>query len=79
VLNLKNVNVDGLRLNYPLIFFTNGIHLTGGGALLYGLGQRLGARIKLPIHVSDDPLRAVVKGTGEVLQDLDRYRSVLIS
>ena len=59
--------------------FTNGIHLTGGGALLHGLGQRLRARTKLPIHVSDDPLRAVVKGTGAVLQDLDRYRSVLIS
>jgi len=59
--------------------FTNGIHLTGGGALLHGLGQRLGARTRLPIHVSDEPLRAVVKGTGAVIQDLDRYRSVLIS
>jgi rod shape-determining protein MreB len=79
---LRKVNMTVLEQSPPELssdIFTNGIHLTGGGALLHGLGQRLGARTKLPIHVSDDPLRAVVKGTGAVIQDLDRYQSVLIS
>ncbi len=58
--------------------FTNGIHLTGGGALLHGLGPRLAAKTKLPVHVAEDPLRAVVKGTGEVIKNLATYESVLI-
>ena len=58
--------------------FTNGIHLSGGGALLHGLDQRLPAKTKLPVHVAEDPLRAVVKGTGEVLKQMERYESVLI-
>lgn len=58
--------------------YTNGIHLTGGGALLHGLAERLGAKTKLPVQVAEDPLRAVVKGTGEIIKDLARYESVLI-
>jgi len=58
--------------------YTNGIHLTGGGALLHGLDKRLAAKTKLPIHVADDPLKAVVKGTGEILKNLELYKSVLI-
>ena len=59
--------------------YTNGIHLTGGGALVHGLDKRLSAKTKLPIHVADDPLKAVVKGTGEVIKNLEMYKSVLIS
>ena len=58
--------------------YTNGIHLTGGGALLHGLDLRLSAKTKLPVQVAEDPLRAVVRGTGEVIKDLDKYQSVLI-
>jgi rod shape-determining protein MreB len=58
--------------------FTNGIHLTGGGALLHGLDKRLVLRTKLPVHVAEDPLKAVVKGTGEVIRHMDLYRAVLI-
>ena len=58
--------------------YTNGIHLTGGGALLRGLAQRLGAKTKLPVHVADDPLKAVVRGTGEVIKQMDRYAYVLM-
>ncbi|QJD81522.1 rod shape-determining protein [Spirosoma rhododendri] len=58
--------------------YTNGIHLTGGGALLHGLGERLSVKTHLPVQVADDPLRAVVRGTGAFLQDLVRYESVLI-
>ncbi|HEY6082505.1 MAG TPA: rod shape-determining protein, partial [Chitinophagaceae bacterium] len=44
--------------------YRRGLYLTGGGALLRGLDKRLSQKIKLPVHVADDPLRAVVRGTG---------------
>jgi rod shape-determining protein MreB len=59
--------------------YSNGIHLTGGGALLRGLDKRLALKTKLPIHVADDPLRAVVKGTGAALKNLEDYKAVLIT
>jgi rod shape-determining protein MreB len=59
--------------------YDNGIHLTGGGALLRGLDKRLAMKTKLPIHVAEDPLRAVVKGTGIAIKDVARYKAVLMN
>jgi len=53
--------------------YKTGLHLTGGGALLRGLDKRISAKTKLPVHVADDPLRAVVRGTGIALKNTDRY------
>jgi rod shape-determining protein MreB len=58
--------------------FDRGIILTGGGALLKGLDERLRRETSLPVHIADDPLTAVARGTGRVLEDLDAYSSVLI-
>ena len=58
--------------------FDNGIYLTGGGALLRGLDKRLATKTKLPIHVAEDPLLAVVKGTGKALGDIERFKAVLM-
>lgn len=55
-----------------------GIFLTGGGALLRGLPELLATELKVPIHVVDDPLTTVVRGTGIVLEDIAKYRSVLV-
>ena len=49
--------------------YENGIYLTGGGALLRGLINGWLLKTKLPIHIADDPLRAVVRGTGEALKN----------
>ncbi len=54
-----------------------GIMLTGGGALLKGIDQHIRQRVDLPVFVADDPLTAVVRGTGRVLEDIDSYRRVL--
>ncbi len=58
--------------------YDNGIYLTGGGALLRGLDKRLAAKTKLPIHVAEDPLLAVVKGTGAALKDIQKFKAVLM-
>jgi len=55
-----------------------GIFLTGGGALLKGLDEKIRKTVDLPVHVVPDALECVVKGAGKVLDDIDRYRQVLI-
>ncbi len=54
-----------------------GIVLTGGGALLKGLDLLLQHETQLPITVVDDPLTAVVVGSGKALDDLDFYKEVI--
>lgn len=54
-----------------------GIMLTGGGALLKGLDALIQQRVDLPVYAAEDPLRAVAKGTGFVLEDIEKYRRVL--
>jgi rod shape-determining protein MreB and related proteins len=54
-----------------------GIMLTGGGALLKGLDQHIRNRVDLPVYVAEDPLTAVVRGTGKVLEDIEGYKRVL--
>ena len=56
-----------------------GIFLVGGGALLKGLGPFLEQCLKIPVHITDDPLTAVARGAGIILEDMDRYRDVLIN
>ncbi len=58
---------------------THGIVLTGGGALLKGLDERLRKETGLPIHVAEDPLRAVVVGTGKCIEEFEALEKVLIS
>ncbi len=53
--------------------FRRGLYLTGGGALLRGLDKRISSKIKLPVHVADDPLRSVVRGTGMSLKHISKY------
>lgn len=53
--------------------YKTGLYLTGGGALLRGLDKRIAAKTKLAVHVADDPLRAVVRGTGIALEKSDRF------
>ncbi|HQC31773.1 MAG TPA: rod shape-determining protein MreB, partial [Candidatus Cloacimonas sp.] len=55
-----------------------GIFLTGGGALLKGLDEKIRKTVDLPVHIVPDALECVVKGAGKVLDDIDRYRQVLI-
>jgi len=55
-----------------------GIYLTGGGALLKGLDEKVSKTVDLPVYVVPDALECVVRGAGKVLDDIDHYREVLI-
>jgi rod shape-determining protein MreB len=57
--------------------YRTGIYLTGGGALLRGLDKRISIKTKLPVHVAEDPLRAVVRGTGIALKNIDRFKFLI--
>lgn len=59
--------------------YKSGIYLTGGGALLRGLDERLSRRTKLRITIPEDPLRAVVRGTGIALRDTKKYPFLITS
>ncbi|HYG40999.1 MAG TPA: rod shape-determining protein [Cytophagales bacterium] len=74
---LKALEISPPELSADI--YDNGIHLTGGGALLRGLDKRLALKTKLPIHIADDPLRAVVRGTGIALKNINSYKQVLMS
>ena len=56
-----------------------GIFLAGGGALLRGLDKRIAEETKLPVYVATDPLTAVVRGCGEVLNNLDLLSKVRVT
>jgi len=55
-----------------------GIYLAGGGALIRGLPETLENVLGIPVYVADDPLTSVVRGTGIVLENLDRFKEILI-
>ncbi len=56
-----------------------GIILTGGGALLKRLDQRLRDETNLPVNIADDPLTCVVRGTGTILEDFETYQDLLLT
>ncbi len=58
--------------------YNTGIYLAGGGSLLRGLDRRLSQKTDLPVYIAEDPLRAVVRGTGIALKNLSKYKSLLI-
>ncbi len=57
--------------------YKNGIYLAGGGALLRGLDKRIAEKTNLPVHIADDPLHAVARGTGVALKNVDKFPFLL--
>ncbi len=55
-----------------------GVYLAGGGALIKGLAELLHECIKMPVYIAEDPLTAVARGAGIVLEDVDAFKEVLI-
>lgn len=57
--------------------YKTGIYLAGGGSLLRGLDKRFSQKTLLPIHIAEDPLRSVVKGTGKALKNIGKYEFLM--
>ncbi|WP_372775845.1 rod shape-determining protein [Mangrovibacterium sp.] len=73
---IETAILSALELTPPELYsdiVTKGIYLAGGGALLRGLDKRLSEKINIPFHVADDPLRAVARGTGIALKNVDKF------
>src|SRR6056300_1663473 len=81
VLRIEDAIMEALSQTPPELaadIYNTGIYLAGGGALLRGLDKRLSQKTDLPIYVAEDPLQAVVRGTGIALKNIERYKTVLI-
>ena len=73
---IEEAILNALEITPPELaadIYRTGIYLTGGGALLRGLDKRVSLKTKLPVHVAEDPLRAVARGTGIALKNVDRF------
>jgi rod shape-determining protein MreB and related proteins len=80
IMKIEEAILKALEFTPPELsadIYERGIHLTGGGALLRGLDIRLAEKTKLPIHVADDPLRAVVKGSGIALKNTGKFKFLM--
>ncbi|HJL55823.1 MAG TPA: rod shape-determining protein [Candidatus Paceibacterota bacterium] len=55
-----------------------GAYVVGGGALINGMPELLHDTLKLPVYIADDPMSAVVRGTGIILEDIDAYDEILL-
>jgi len=56
-----------------------GIILAGGGATIRNFDQLLSSATEMPVHVADNPLECVVRGTGKTLEDLEKLKQVLLN
>lgn len=73
---IEEAILNALEITPPELsadIYRTGIYLTGGGALLRGLDKRISLKTKLPVHVAEDPLRAVARGTGIALKNIDKF------
>jgi rod shape-determining protein MreB len=81
ILRIEDAVMETLSNTPPELaadIYNTGIFLAGGGSMLRGLDKRLSLKTDLPVYISEDPLRAVVRGTGITLKNLDRYKSILM-
>lgn len=73
---IEEAILNALEMTPPELsadIYRTGIYLAGGGSLLRGLDKRISLKTKLPVHVADDPLRAVARGTGICLKNIDKF------
>ncbi len=76
IASIEQAILDTLAATPPELaadIYKTGIFLAGGGALLRGLDQRVSSKTKLQVHIADDPLRAVARGTGIALKNFNKF------
>jgi rod shape-determining protein MreB len=76
ITKIETAVLNALELTPPELaadIYRTGIYLAGGGSLLRGLDKRISLKTKLPVHIAEDPLRAVARGTGIALKNFDKF------
>ncbi|MEX0910023.1 MAG: rod shape-determining protein [Candidatus Paceibacterota bacterium] len=74
---IKNV-IESMPPEVMSDIMKRGVYLVGGGALIRGIDGVLSGFMKVPFYIADDPLTAVARGTGIILDDINKYKDVLI-
>jgi rod shape-determining protein MreB len=77
---IEEAILSALELTPPELsadIYKTGIYLAGGGSMLRGLDKRISAKTKLPVHIAEDPLRAVARGTSIALKNIDRFQFLI--
>jgi len=80
IIRIEDAIMETLSITPPELatdIYRTGIFLAGGGALLNGLADRLHRKTGLPVFVAEDPLRAVVRGTGIALKNINKFRFLM--
>jgi rod shape-determining protein MreB len=81
ILRIEDAVMETLSQTPPELaadIYNTGIYMAGGGSMLRGLDKRLSQKTDLPVYIAEDPLRAIVRGTGITLKDLEKYKAVLL-
>ena len=81
ILRIEDAIMETLSQTPPELaadIYNTGIYLAGGGSMLRGLDKRLSLKTDLPVYIAEDPLRAVVRGTGIALKNIEKYKPILI-
>ena len=81
ILRIEDAIMETLSQTPPELaadIYNTGIYMAGGGAMLRGLDKRISLKTDLPVYVAEDPLRAVVRGTGITLKNINKFKSILL-
>lgn len=77
---IEEAILNALEMTPPELssdIYKTGIYLAGGGSMLRGLDKRFSEKTKLPVHIAEDPLRAVARGTSICLKNIDRFQFLI--
>ncbi len=80
ITKIEEAILSALEMTPPELsadIYKTGIYLVGGGSMLRGLDKRIGIKTKLPVHIAEDPLRAVARGTGIALKNIDNFQFLI--
>lgn len=80
ITRIEEAIMEALSMTPPELaadIYNSGIYLAGGGSMLRGLDKRISNKTELPVYVAEDPLRAVVRGTGIALKNIDKFNFLM--
>lgn len=80
ITKIEDAILSALEMTPPELsadIYKTGIYLAGGGSMLRGLDKRISLKTKLPVHIAEDPLRAVARGTGIALKNLEKFQFLI--